>query len=174
MKLTKMRLKGAYIIDIEKIDDDRGFFARMFDKDVFRELNLDSDIIQGNISYNKTKGTVRGLHFQHEPYQEGKIVRCTKGRVYEVILDIRKESETYLKWDSVELNQENHRSLFVPKVFALGFQTLEDDTEIYYLMTEKYKPEYSDGIRWDDPKLNITWPVQLTNISKKDTVWKLL
>jgi len=165
---------GAYIIDIEKIEDDRGFFARMLDQEIFKALDLDLDIIQGNISYNKIKGTVRGFHFQNEPYQEGKIVRCTKGKVYEVILDIRKESETYLEWESVELSQENHRSLFVPKGFALGFQTLEDDTEIYYLMTEKYKPEYSDGIRWDDPKLKITWPEKSTNISKKDKTWKLL
>jgi len=174
MKLTKMRLEGAYIIDIEKIEDNRGFFARMWDKDVFTELNLDSDIIQGNISYNKKKGTIRGFHFQHEPYQEGKIVRCTKGKVYEVILDIRKESETYLEWESIELDQENHRSLFVPKGFALGFQTLEEDTEINYLMTEKYEPKYSDGIRWNDPKLNITWPIQPINISEKDRSWKLL
>jgi len=162
MKLTKIKLEGAYVIDIEKIEDDRGFFARMWDKDVFEKLNLHSDIMQGNISHNKKKGTLRGFHYQREPYREGKIVRCTKGRVYEVLLDIRKESETYLEWVSVELSEENHRSVFVPKGFALAFQTLEDDTEI------------SDGIRWNDPKLNINWPMEPTVISEKDKSWKLL
>ena len=127
-----------------------------------------------NISQNPQKGTLRGFHYQREPYREGKIVRCTKGRVYEVLLDIRKESETYLEWVSVELSEENHRSVFVPKGFALAFQTLEDDTEIYYLMTEKYAPECSDGIRWNDPKLNINWPMEPTVISEKDKSWKLL
>jgi len=174
MKLTKIKLEGAYVIDIEKIEDDRGFFARMWDKDIFEKLNLHSDIMQGNISHNKKKGTLRGFHYQREPYREGKIVRCTKGRVYEVLLDIRKESETYLEWVSVELSEENHRSVFVPKGFALAFQTLEDDTEIYYLMTEKYAPECSDGIRWNDPKLNINWPMEPTVISEKDKSWKLL
>ena len=173
MNLTKLE-SGAYIIDIEKIEDERGFFARMWDKNIFKELGLDSDLIKGNISYNKKKGTLRGFHFQKEPDREGKIVRCTKGRVFEVLLDIRKESPTYLKWTSVELSEENHRSVFVPKGFALAFQTLEDNSEIYYLMTEKYVPNSSDGIRWNDPKLEIDWPMKPTVISEKDKSWGFL
>ena len=174
MKFTKTKLEGVYVIDIEKIEDQRGFFARTWDKDVFTELGLDSENVQCNISYNKNKGTLRGFHYQREPFAEGKIVRCTKGKVYEVILDIRKESKTFLEWEGIELSESNYRILFVPKGFALGFQTLKDETEIFYQMTQKYMPEYAMGIRWDDPKLNIKWPLKPTVVSQKDKSWKLL
>ena len=174
MKFTKTKLEGVYIIDIEKIEDERGFFARVWDKDVFTELGLDSDNVQCNISYNKNKGTLRGFHYQLEPFGEGKIVRCIKGKVYEVILDIRKESKTFLEWEGIELSESNYRILFVPKGFALGFQTLEDETEIFYQMTQKYMPKYTEGIRWDDPKLDIKWPLKPTVVSQKDKSWELL
>ena len=174
MKFTNMKLDGVYAIDIEKVEDERGFFARTWDKDIFTELGLDSEIVQCDISYNKKKGTLRGLHYQREPYGEGKIVRCTKGRVYQVILDIRKDSKTFLEWESIELSENIYKMLFIPKGFALGFQTLEDETEIFYQMTQKYMPEYAMGIRWDDPKLNIKWPIKPTVISQKDQSWKLL
>ena len=174
MKFTKTKLEGVYVIDIEKIEDQRGFFARTWDKDVFTELGLDSENVQCNISYNKKKSTIRGFHYQREPFAEGKIVRCTKGKVYEVILDIRKESKTFLEWEGIELSESNYRMLFIPKGFALGFQTLEDETEIFYQMTQKYMPEYSEGIRWNDPKLKIEWPLKPTVISQKDEAWELL
>ena len=174
MKFTKTKLEGVYIIDIEKIEDERGFFARVWDKDVFTELGLDSDNVQCNISYNKNKGTLRGFHYQLEPFGEGKIVRCIKGKVYEVILDIRKESKTFLEWEGIELNESNYKMLFIPKGFALAFQTLEDETEIFYQMTQKYMPKYSAGIRWNDPKLKVKWPLKPTVISQKDQLWELL
>ena len=174
MKFTKTKLEGVYVIDIEKIEDERGFFARVWDKDVFTELGLDADNVQCNISYNKNKGTLRGFHYQLEPFGEGKIVRCIKGKVYEVILDIRKESKTFLEWEGIELNESNYKMLFIPKGFALAFQTLEDETEIFYQMTQKYMPEYAMGIRWNDPKLKVKWPLKPTVISQKDQLWKLL
>ena len=174
MKFTKTKLEGVYVIDIEKIEDQRGFFARTWDKDVFTELGLDSENVQCNISYNKNKGTLRGFHYQLEPFGEGKIVRCIKGKVYEVILDIRKESQTFLEWEGIELSENNYRMLFIPKGFALAFQTLEDETEIFYQMTQRYTPEYTEGIRWNDPKLKITWPLKPTVISQKDRSWELL
>ena len=122
----------------------------------------------------KKKGTLRGFHYQRKPFGEGKIVRCTKGKVYEIILDVRKESHTFLEWEGIELNENNYRMLFIPKGFALAFQTLEDETEIFYQMTQKYTPEYTEGIRWDDPKLKITWPLKPTVISQKDRSWELL
>ena len=174
MKFTKTKLEGVYVIDIEKIEDERGFFARTWDKDIFTELGLDSENVQCNISHNKKKGTLRGFHYQREPFGEGKIVRCTKGKVYEVILDIKKESKTFLEWEGIELSESNYRILFVPKGFALGFQILEDETEIFYQMTQKYMPKYTGGIRWDDPKLDIKWPLKPTIISQKDKSWELL
>lgn len=174
MKFTKTKLEGVYVIDIEKIEDERGFFARTWDKDIFTELGLDSENVQCNISYNKNKGTLRGFHYQLEPFGEGKIVRCIKGKVYEVILDIRKESKTFLEWEGIELSENNYRMLFIPKGFALAFQTLEDETEIFYQMTQKYMPKYTAGIRWNDPKLDIKWPLKPTVVSQKDKSWELL
>ena len=174
MKFAKTKLEGVYVIDIEKIEDERGFFARTWDKDVFTELGLDSENIQCNISYNKKKGTLRGFHYQRKPFGEGKIVRCTKGKVCVVILDIKKESQTFLEWEDIELSENNYRMLFIPKGFALAFQTLEDETEIFYQMTQRYTPEYTEGIRWNDPKLKITWPLKPTVISQKDRLWELL
>ena len=168
MIFEELKLKGVFKIEIEKINDERGFFTRTWDKQEFLKKGIDSDFVQSNISFNKKKGTLRGLHYQEEPYEEGKLIRCTKGKIYEIMIDIRKNSETYKKWEHIELDSKENIELFVPKGFALGMQTLEDDTEIFYQMSQFYKPEYSKGIRWNDPSFKIKWPLKPTVISEKD------
>ena len=150
------------------MEDDRGFFARAWDDKIFKQQNLNVKIVQCNISFNKKKGTIRGLHYQDSPYKEIKLVRCTKGRAYEVLLDLRPKSETYKQWQEVELSHDNYKMLYVPEGFALGFQTLEDNTELFYQMSEKYVPECAKGIRYDDSIFKITWPLKVQAISKRD------
>ena len=168
MIFEKTKLQGVYIIKIEKIEDERGFFGRTWDKKIFEEHGLNHCIHQCNISFNKKKGTIRGMHYQSSPYEEDKLVRCTRGKVFEVMIDLRKDSDTFKHYQSVELTSENYKMLYVPKGFALGFQTLEDNTEVFYQMSQVYMSEYSKGIRWDDPKFNISWPMKPGVISKKD------
>ena len=168
MIFEKTKLQGVYIIKIEKIEDERGFFGRTWDKKIFEEHGLNHCIHQCNISFNKKKGTIRGMHYQSSPYEEDKLVRCTRGKVFEVMIDLRKDSDTFKHYQSVELTSENYKMLYVPKGFALGFQTLEDNTEVFYQMSQVYMPQYSKGIRWDDPKFNISWPMKPGVISKKD------
>lgn len=168
MIFTETKLGGAYIIEPEKIEDERGFFARTWDKDTFQKYKLNSKFVQCNISFNKKMGTIRGMHYQISPYEEAKLVRCTKGRAFEVMIDLRSESNTFKKWESVELSSENYKMLYVPEGFALGFQTLEDNTEFFYQMSQVYKSEYSRGIRWDDSVFKIPWPLNPTVISKRD------
>ena len=168
MRFQELDLKGAYIIELDKFEDERGFFARTWDKEIFEKKNIDSEIVQCNISFNKKKGTLRGLHYQSKPFEEAKLVRCTHGKVYEVLVDLRKDSETYMKWTSVELSDKNMKMLFVPKGFALGFQTLEDNTMLFYQMSQIYKPEYAKGIKYDNPNLKIKWPLEISVISEKD------
>ena len=168
MKFTELKLSGSYIIDMEKIPDERGFFARTWDPNIFKENGLIFNFVQSNISFNSKKGTLRGLHYQDSPYGEVKLVRCTRGRVFEVMVDLRKNSSTYLHWDSHELNSNDGKMLYVPENFALGFQALDDDSELFYQMSQYYMPEFSRGLRWDDPMLKIEWPLDPTVISKKD------
>jgi len=168
MKFNELEIKGVFLIEIDKITDDRGFFARTWDRKKFLENNLNPDLVQCNISFNSKKGTIRGMHFQKKPYEEARLVHCTKGKVFEVILDIRKDSPTYLNWISVELNDKDYKMLYVPEGFALGFQTLEDNTELFYQMSREYNSEYAAGLRWDDPKFKITWPLNVSKISKRD------
>lgn len=168
---TETKLSGAFIIDVEKISDERGFFARVWDKNIFEKNTLNINLVQCNISFNKKRGTVRGMHYQEHPYQEAKLIRCTKGSVYEVMIDLRKDSKTYRKWESVELHSDQHRMLYVPEGFALGFQTLEDDTELFYQMSQFYMPGFSRGIRWNDESFRIKWPLEVTVISKKDMLY---
>ena len=168
MIFKEMELKGAYIIEPEKLEDERGFFARVWDREIFLNLGLNTNVVQCNISFNRLKGTVRGFHFQAKPYEEAKLVRCTKGSVFEVIVDIRKNSKTFKRWISVMLSAENYKLLYVPEGFALGFQTLEDNSELFYQMSQVYKPEYAKGIRWNDKTFNIPWPEKVTMISERD------
>lgn len=158
MKLTETPLKGAFIIDPELIEDDRGFFARTFCATEFADHGLETRFLQCSTSYNRFKGTLRGLHFQAPPNEEVKLVRVTSGAVYDVIVDLRAGSPTYWRWAALELTARNRRMLYVPSGFAHGFQTLEDDTEVVYQISEFYIAEASRGVRWDAPSLAIQWP----------------
>ena len=168
MIFTETKLKGAFIIEIEKKEDERGFFARTWDQKVFEEHGLNPNMVQCNVSFNKEKGTLRGMHFQIPPYEEAKLVRCIKGKIFEVMIDLRKKSRTYKEWLGIEMVSDDYKMLYVPEEFALGFQTLEDNTEVFYQMSQFYMPQYVRGLRWDDPAFVITWPLKPTIISKKD------
>lgn len=168
MIFTETKIKGSFIIELEPLSDERGFFARSFCKDEFKKQGLDTSIVQCNISYNKKKGTLRGMHYQVMPYEESKIVSCIKGAIYDVVLDLRKNSNTYCQWITVELTDENYRMLYIPNGCAHGFQTLTDDTVVSYQMTEFYNTECVRGVRWDDPAFGIKWPACQKIISEKD------
>lgn len=171
MIFTETKLKGAFIIDIDPHEDERGFFARTWCEDEFNRYGLTSRLVQCNISYNKKKGTLRGMHYQIEPYPEAKLVRCTNGVIYDVIIDLREESATFKQWFSLELSSKNRRALYVPEYFAHGFQTLTDDAEVFYQMSEAYHPESARGLRWDDSTFQIIWPIASVIISKKDQLY---
>lgn len=171
MLFTETHLKGAFIIEIEKLDDNRGFFARSWCRNEFNAHGLASSVVQANVSSNKKKGTLRGMHYQLAPHEETKLVRCTRGAIYDVIVDLRPASPTYARWVGVELTAENYRMLYVPENFAHGFQTLEDDTEVTYQVSQFYAPGSESGIRWDDPAFSIEWPIEVRVISDKDKRW---
>lgn len=158
MHFIETKLPGAFIIEPEKFDDERGFFARSWSQKEFAEHGLNARMVECNISFNKRKQTLRGMHYQREPFAQAKLVRCTRGALYDVIIDLRPDSETFRQWIGVELTEENHLSLYVPEGFAHGFQTLADDTEVFYQMSEYYAPETAAGVRWDDPAFGIEWP----------------
>jgi dTDP-4-dehydrorhamnose 3,5-epimerase len=168
MRFTETKLKGAYIIEPEPIADERGFFARTFCAREFEAHGLNPRLAQCNISYNARRGTLRGMHYQAAPHQEAKLVRCTMGAIYDVIIDLRPESPTFKHWIAVELTAENRLMLYVPTGFAHGFQTLEDNTEVFYQMSEFYHPECARGVRWDDPAFGIKWPILHPILSNKD------
>jgi dTDP-4-dehydrorhamnose 3,5-epimerase len=168
MIFTETPLKGAYIIEPEKKEDNRGFFARTFCQKEFESYGLNPFIAQCNISLNLKKGTVRGMHYQMHPYEEEKVVWCARGAIYDVIVDLRNTSNTYKKWFGVELSEDNYKMLYIPKGFAHGFQTLKDETLIFYQMTEYYNPDYARGIRWDDAEVGIEWPLKEITMSEKD------
>jgi dTDP-4-dehydrorhamnose 3,5-epimerase len=171
MKFTETKLKGSFIIEPTKLNDDRGFFTRVWDKKIFHEMGLNSKLEQCNVSLSKKKGTIRGMHYQIEPYQETKLVRCTRGKIYDVIIDLRPNSKTFKEWIGVELTFLNHKILYVPKGFAHGFQSLEDNTEIFYQVSQSYTPNAEKGINWKDDAFNISWPLEPTVISQKDSSW---
>ena len=164
-------LKEAYVIELEAIEDERGFFARSWCSKEFERYGLNPHLVQCNISYNKKKGTLRGMHFQAAPHEEAKLVRCTRGAIYDVILDLRVESATYKKWISVELTADNRKMLYVPEGFAHGFQTLEDDSEVFYQMSTFYHPDSAKGVRWNDPEFGIEWPDRAPIISDRDRLY---
>lgn len=168
MKFIAASLPGLYKIDLELLHDERGFFARSFCEREFADKQLCSGLKQCNISFNKKKGTLRGMHFQIEPCREAKLVRCTMGSLYDVTLDLRPESPTFGKWEAFELTSSSRLALFVPEGIAHGFQTLEDNTEVFYQMSEFFNPAFARGIRWDDPAFNIRWPIPEKIISAKD------
>jgi dTDP-4-dehydrorhamnose 3,5-epimerase len=174
MIFTETPLAGACIIDLEPRGDSRGFFARAFCQREFAERGLDPLVAQGNISFNYHRGTVRGLHFQFPPAAETKLVRCTRGAIADVIVDLRPESPTYLRHVVVELSAGNRRALYVPARFAHGYQVLEDHTETTYAVGAFYTPEAESGLRYSDPRLQIAWPLPVTELSGKDAAWPLL
>jgi len=174
MIFTETALAGAFIIDIEPRGDSRGFFARAFCQDEFEAHGLKSVIAQANLAFNATKGTLRGMHFQFPPKAETKLVRATRGAILDIIVDLRPESPTYLEHIAVELSADNHRALYVPERFAHGYQVLEDNTETTYQVGEFYAPEMEGGLRYDDPRLGLEWPLPVGEMSGKDSSWKLL
>lgn len=168
MKIIPIELQGAVIIETDILQDPRGSFARLFCQEELQELHKNQTIDQINYSFTRKAGTVRGMHFQKPPFSEIKLVRCLKGKIFDVIVDIRKNSPTFLKWHGEELSAENFKMIYIPKGFAHGFQTLEDNSELLYLHNGFYTPEAESGIRYDDRLININWPIKLTEISKRD------
>jgi dTDP-4-dehydrorhamnose 3,5-epimerase len=174
LKFVDTPLAALYVVELEPARDDRGFFARSFCAREFKARGLDFVVAQCNVSFNERAGTLRGLHFQARPYEEAKLVRCTRGAIYDVAVDIRPNSPTHLHWYSVELTPDNGRMIYIPPGFAHGFQTLEDRSEVFYLMSEFYEPNSGRGLRWDDPTLAISWPIGGPIISDKDRAHPLI
>lgn len=168
MRFIPTSLAGAYVIEPEPISDERGFFARTWCHTEFADHGLNPNLVQCNISYNKKRGTLRGMHYQKAPHAEAKLVRCTQGALYDVIIDLRKGSDTFAQWFGVELTAQNRKALYVPEGFAHGFITLQDDTEVLYQMSEFFHAESAAGVRWDDPAIRISWPGSISVISEKD------
>ena len=173
MIFTETKLKGAYILELERREDSRGFFARGFCQNEFSAHGLKPTIAQGNIASHIKAGTLRGMHFQYPPAAESKLVRCTRGAIYDIIVDLRPESPTYLQHIGVELNEDNQRALYVPERFAHGYQTLTDKTDTSYLVGEFYTPEAEGGLLYDDPSLNLSWPLPVSVVSDKDQKFPL-
>ena len=171
MIFKETKLQGAFIIELERLEDNRGFFARTFCKREFEEHGLNPEIAQGNMAYNRTKGTIRGMHFQYPPAGESKIVRCATGAIYDVIVDLRPDSRTFLQSVSVELSEENGLCLYIPEYFAHGYQCLVDHTTTSYQMGEFYAPGHEGGLKFDDPRLGLSWPLPIGEISAKDANW---
>src|SRR2546423_3187290 len=168
MIFKETKLQGAFIVEPDRFEDERGFFARSWSEREFAEHELDSRVVECSISFNRKCGTLRGMHYQTAPYGQVKLVRCTMGSVYDVIIDLRKGSPTFKQWVCAELSAENRRMLYVPKDFAHGFQTLEDETEVFYQMSDVYAPESGNGVRWNDPEFRIQWPEGVRIILERD------
>jgi len=171
MLFTEVSLKGAYVVDLEKRGDSRGFFGRTYCQREFEEYGLATQMPQTNVSFSRNKGTLRGMHYQEAPYEEAKLVRCTRGAIYDVIVDVRPNSSTFKRWFGVELTEENYRMLYVPEGFAHGFITLSGNTEVNYQVSQFYAPGHERGVRYDDPSIGIQWPGEVTEISEKDKAW---
>jgi dTDP-4-dehydrorhamnose 3,5-epimerase len=171
MIFIETELKDATIIELERREDERGFFARTWCQHEFEEHGLVARIVQANMSYNRLKGTLRGMHFQHAPYAETKLVRAVRGAIYDVIIDLRPESPTFRRWIGVELSADNRRALYVPEGFAHGFQTLSDDADVMYQVSAFYTPGAEGGLRYNDPSFDIQWPLPVSVISDKDAAW---
>ncbi len=167
-------LAGAHIVEIEQHEDDRGFFARSFCREEFEAHGLNPHVAQSNISFNRRRGTLRGMHYQAAPYAEAKLVRCTQGAIWDVIVDLRHDSPGFRQWHGVELSAANRRALYVPEGFAQGFVTLADNSEVLYLMSQAYRSDAARGLRWDDPAVGITWPVADPHLSERDRGLPLL
>lgn len=172
MIFIETSLPGAYLVELEPVNDERGFFARTWCAKEFAAQKLTSTLVQCNLSSNINRGTLRGLHYQCPPHEEAKLVTCISGALYDVILDIRRHSPTFGKWQAFELSAETHRAVYIPEGFAHGFQTLTDNTKVFYQMTAYFQPEYARGIRWNDPLFAIDWPLKTKIISSKDQTYR--
>ncbi len=168
MKFLPMTLPGAFVVETEPSADERGFFARTFCRDEFVKHGLNPELVQCSISYNKRKGTLRGMHYQKSPHQEVKLVRCTMGMIYDVIVDLRRESPTFKRWSGVELSAENRKAIYVPEGVAHGFLTLADECEVYYQMSRVFHSPSAAGVRWNDPAFAIDWPGEISVMSERD------
>lgn len=173
MKFTETPLKGAWVLDLEPRGDERGYFARAFCRKEFEAHGLEPKVVQSNVSYSRDAGTMRGMHWQKAPAEETKLMRCVRGSIYDVIIDLRPDSLTFLQHFGIELSATNRKMLFVPRGFAHGFMTLVDGSETLYMVSEFYTPECEDGLRYDDPKFDIKWPMAATVVSDKDLSWPL-
>jgi dTDP-4-dehydrorhamnose 3,5-epimerase len=165
---TETAIGGAFLIDVERREDERGFFARTFCEDSVEKQGLEGHIAQSSVSWNRVRGTLRGLHYQVAPHEETKVVRCTRGAIWDVVADLRSDSKTYRQWLGIELTDENRRALYVPRGVAHGFITLTDDAEVLYMMGEKYTADAARGVAWDDPAFAIRWPIEPVVISERD------
>lgn len=174
MIFHKTKIKGLYVLEFEPIEDHRGSFAKIFSEKEFKKNGIDFKIREVNKSFSIKKGTIRGMHFQRKPKEESKIMSCLRGRIYNVVIDIRQGSKTYGKWFSVELSEDNNKMLLVPKGCANGFQSLTNNCVIQYFMSEFYSPKHAGGVRWNDPAFKIKWPLPISNMSEKDQNWPLL
>ena len=174
MKFLPTILDGSFIIQLDPVKDERGWFARFFCKKEFLTIGHDKEWVQMNHSFSKKKGTLRGMHFQKSPYSEIKLVRCIHGSVFDVIIDLRKDSPTFLKWFGAELSAENKLMMYIPEGFAHGFQTLEGNTDLLYMHTAFYSPDAESGLKYDDPQINISWPLEVSEISFRDNNHDLL
>jgi dTDP-4-dehydrorhamnose 3,5-epimerase len=174
VKFQESPLAGAYTIEMDRLEDERGFFARSYCAEEFAARGLAVAMPQSSISFNARCGTLRGLHYQAEPHAEDKLVRCTAGAIYDVIVDLRPDSPTARRWFGVELSAANHRSLFVPKGLAHGFVTLRDDTEVLYMISVPYAPGFERGLRWNDPAIGVLWPTAPSVVSARDAAYPLL
>jgi dTDP-4-dehydrorhamnose 3,5-epimerase len=171
MIFSQTKLAGVLEIGIDPNTDERGFFARSWCQREFEDRGLNPRLVQCNVSYNENKGTLRGLHYQASPYPEAKLVRCTNGAIYDVAVDLRPQSPTFMNWFGAELSSKNHKSIYIPEGCAHGFLTLEDETEVFYQMSEFYHPELSRGVRWDDRAFQILWPAPVEVISDRDRTY---
>jgi dTDP-4-dehydrorhamnose 3,5-epimerase len=174
MKFIPTPLAGAHLIELEPRADARGMFARAFCAQEFADQGLETSFVQANMSTNKLSGTVRGMHLQRAPHAEVKLVRCAKGAIYDVVVDMREDSATHLRWFGAELTEENGRMIYVPKGFAHGYQSLSDGAAVFYMVSTFYAPESEGGLRYNDPKLGIAWPRAVSDVSDKDAKWPLL
>jgi dTDP-4-dehydrorhamnose 3,5-epimerase len=172
MRFVETELEGAYVLDLEPIEDERGFFGRAWCKRELEERGLSAELAQCNLSLSRRKGTLRGLHFQIPPHAEVKVVRCVRGAMFDVIVDLRRDSATYTRWIAVELSADNRRALYVPEGFAHGFQTLADETETFYMISAEYSPDAARGLRWNDDTFGIEWPdPENALLSERDRGW---
>jgi len=174
MIFSESSLSGVYLVDLDRLADERGFFARCYAPEEFATQGLGPELRHCSVSYNAREGTLRGLHYQGAPHEEHKLVRCTAGAVFDVVVDVRPRSRNYLRWFGTQLTADNRRSLFIPAGFAHGFLSLTDHTEVYYMISVPHAPQFSQGLRWDDPALAIEWPMTPAVISARDAAYPLL